>query len=331
MGHPRLKAAIALGKSTDSDLGLLFGGMRNGIRFEAGGTVDFARLISNLSGFRSVHDAARLADVSSADAQEIVERLSSAGLAYSFPDADEQTPLALETALSAGKGFLSAIRFDYGRHPLFAMLPQSERIFLGCAYEYFFLVKDARIHVSMAIEKAEPGMQPVFRRYLEEEKDHADGMAPALADALGIPVSLLAECVPCAAADAAILKTRELARADTLAYAAATAFCEAPAGRPFADSEIPGAWRSESKELLASLTRHFDADRAAGHASLFEAALRSRDSRLARKDVAAALEAAHQYKHYLDNLNHEILRTYGAEGSVLPRFRASFGDFETEP
>jgi hypothetical protein len=327
-GWPRLKATVVLGPSGNARLGLLFGGLRHDITFQIGDEIDLVRLLGLLSGVWSPTQIAEFCSFPVADVEAVITRLCAAGLVYVDDPAKAYAHIEVAECIRASEAFFEAIRFDYGRHPLFARLADNERLFIGCAYEYWFLVRDAPVHIALAVLRATGAERTRLDHYLDEEKDHGDEIAPFLAAALNVTTELLFASTPCAAADAALLKTRALASNDLLAYAAATSFCEASIAKSLAMAPGVSSWRPASRALFEALARHFEGDQSAGHASLFAEFMQARAENLTRDAVAGALAAAHLYKHYLDNLNHEILRMYSGEGTVLPRLPPTFGDFE---
>ncbi|MFT4173020.1 MAG: hypothetical protein QM639_10710 [Rhodocyclaceae bacterium] len=328
--RPRLKAVIVLAPTDGASIGLLFGGTRTDITLEHGELSSLGGLLANLSGLWTLPEVARLSNVALADAEAVVARLHEAGLVYEHTDADDDGLLDADDIHRSSAAFIRAIRFDFGRHPLFAALATSERLFVACACEYWFLIRDAGTHIALALHHAPAPLKPMLAAHLAEERDHAEHIAPALAAALDLPVAALAQACPCAAADAALIKTRVLAQHNVLGYLAATSFCEAPLGHSASPTPAP-SWSAPTHRLFAALAGHFEEDRAAGHASLFANAIDALNTPIPRRDLARALEAAHQYKHYLDNLNHEILRTYAMPGSMLPHVSARYDDFAVGP
>lgn len=326
MQHPRLKAVIALGGQDGSEFGLLFGGKKHLIVFDLGNTRDFAQLASQLSGLKSIRQIADITGFPLQDVEDAVEKLEQAGLVYEYPQTKNSDTVDIQLIIQTGKELFSSLRFDYSRHPLFSQIRQDEKLFVATAYEYFFLISDASTHISLAIENAPESMKPILQRYLADEKDHGKDIARSLANALGISVIQLDACIPCAAAEAAVFKMRELARTDTLSYIAAAEFCEASACRPLRLDVLNDEWSVDSNRLLDALTRHHSQDVDAGHDSIFEEAIH-RSTVIDEAHAGRCLASVHEFKHYLDNLNHEILRTYGADGASLPRACPSFEDF----
>lgn len=322
-----MKAVIALGGQDGSEFGLLFGGKKHCIAFECGDIDDFARLTAQLSGLKSTRQIADVTGLSLREVEDNVQKLVQAGLVYEYCQRNTADSADVQSIVQASRLLFSSLRYDFARHPLFAQALLDEKLFLGTAYEYFFLVNDASTHISMAIDNAPESVRPILQRYLADEKDHGKDIAPSLASAVGISVAQLDECIPCAAAEAAILKMCELARTDTLSYVAAAEFCEASANRPLRLDALSNQWSVNSNQLLGALAHHHSQDVDAGHGSIFEEAIRHWTVCIDNAHAGKCLASAHEFKHYLDNLNHEILRMYGVEGASLPRARPSFEDF----
>jgi hypothetical protein len=119
----------------------------------------------------------------------------------------------------------------------------------------------------------------------------------------------------------------ELAKTDTLSYIAALEFCEAAANKPLRLNTAVNQRSRDSAELLDALAWHHSQDVEAGHGSIFEESLLALNGTIDELDAAKWFTSVHEFKHYLDNLNYEILRTYGVEGASLPRVRPSYQDY----
>lgn len=310
-------------------LGLRLGGRAVGVTIEQGDPSHLAALMGALSGAHSIDRVAARTGIRAGDVADIVSQLSRAGMLYDYSAADPPQPLPAAEFAEAARSFFAALRFDMFRHVLFSTMPGNERLFVAAANEYFFCIRDAERHIGLALQSAPPALAPLLRTYLDQERGHAGAIAPALAAALEVELPLLDRLAPLASTDAAMLKTRELASSDTLSYVAVVGLCEA--GRPLVRSDVLDAvrrpWSSRSMDLLDVLLRHYELDTAASHADLFSAAVAAMAPCYDRPVAAAALQAAHQYKHYLDNIHHEVMRTYAHSGAPLPRLTPRLADF----
>lgn len=327
MRNPRLKSVVALGGEDGSNIGLLFNGKIYNIQFERGTVRDFARFASQLCGLKTAHQIAASIGIRLQDVEEAIEKLQRAGLVYEYAETERSRSLDVQQVIEAAEALFVSLRYDLSRHPLFLQVNQNEKLFVAAAYEYYFLINDASNHIALALDSAPGCMKPILQRYLLDEKDHGKEIALSLEKAIGISAQLLDSCLPCAAGDAAIIKMRELARTDTLSYIAALQFCEAVANKPLRLNAAVSEWSQNSSELLNAMTWHHSQDVKAEHGSIFEESLLALNETIDETGAAKWLTSVHEFKHYLDNLNYEILRTYGVEGASLPRVRPSYRDY----
>jgi hypothetical protein len=305
-------------------VGLLLGSKAFDIHLSKGDLSRFGELLSYLSGAYTCEEISGRVGLSPASVKKVIEQLRSFDLIYDYCSPPPAGDLLVPEVLKIFDGFVAALRFDMFRHPLFREIPGSESLFLATATEYFHLIRDAGAHIGIALDHAAPELRPLLSDYLQSERDHYVAFERPLARAFGGIVAL-DRLAPLAATESLLLKTRELARSDTLAYLACCSFAEV---RMMSGSvRVPQHWAPAVRSLFEAFLNHAREDLEASHSSLLSDAL-ALSAQLVRPAQAEAIfNALHEYKHYFDNVNSEILRVYSQPGASLPRLKQRWEDF----
>jgi hypothetical protein len=326
MDRPRLKATIVVPPATPTgQLGLLLGNRRFDIRFAGGRSDQLTTLFSCLTGAYTEHELCERTKLPREALVRTVGKLRDSGLVYQYDGAEhDDAPIPATELLEIFESIVAALRYAMFGHPLFGRLLTDQRLFLAAAVEYFHLIRDAESHIRTAWEHAPEELQALLAEYLDSEKDHYRFIEPPLKAAIGGAIRS-EDLMPMAATEAVMLKTRELARSDTLAYLACCSFLETQ--KILAPLVAPEQWPPALASVLRAFVRHADEDTEASHSSLFAETLRSTSSAVSRLRAAQILSSVHEVKHYFDNLNFEIFRVYSQPGAPFPRLRPRLVDF----
>jgi len=329
MERPRLKATVVVPPvGAGGHLGLILGPKAFDIRLRKGDLSQFAQLLSDLSGAYTCAEIAQRSGLSAASVSAVIERLRSFGLTYDYNSSPCHDNIDRFVFLRAFESFVPALRFDMFRHPLFPEIVRNERLFLATAAEYFHLIRDAESHIGIALQHAPERLRALISEYLNVERGHYISLEPALVSAFGGNFSL-ERLAPLAATESVMLKTRELARSDPLAWLACCSFSEVQALS--SSARIPDHWSSSLRAVFDAFLDHAREDLDASHGSLFADALELTQDVLHPSAAERILTALHEYKHYFDNMNSEILRVYAQPGAPLPRLKQRLEDFLVTP
>ena len=325
MERPRLKATLVVPPVIEGrDLGLLLGPNAFDIRLCKGEMSQFASLLSSLTGAYTSSEISERTGLSEGSVRRVVEQLRSSGLIYDYNSPAYNHDIPHAVFLGAFEAFVAALRFDMFRHPLFSALHESEGLFLATAIEYFHLIRDASSHIEIALRHAPERLRELVTEYLDVEREHYLSLESVLFKALGGNFAL-DRLAPLSATESVILKTRELARTDTLAYLACCSFSEVQMwSRP---PRVPDHWTAPIQAVFDAFLSHAHEDLDAGHSSLFADAVELSGNALHTVAAESILAGLHEYKHYFDNMNSEILRVYSQPGAPLPRLRPRWEDF----
>jgi len=322
-----MKATVYVDPSTEgADFGVVFGARGYDIQVVAGSVTAVADLLAYFSGAYTIEEVAARSGVAADTVASIVDALAAADLVYDYAAPPTPSEIDRQALIDTFARTARVLRFDLSRHDLFPHLSH-ERVFLASAIEYFHLIRDAGTHTAVALQHAPPPLRPLLEDYRRCEADHHRVIGERVVAALGgtfTPADLL----PLASTESLMLKTRDLAATDTLAYLASCTFAEAPAAlRPLAGEAVTAGWSPESRALLDAFVSHAIDDGAADHRLLFEQAVAAADMPLSAAAATRILVAIHDIKHGFDNMNYEILRTCTSHGAPLPRLRPRLADF----
>lgn len=324
MQRPRLKATLALPSSSGGDLTLLFGPRAFDLRVSQGHPPCLGELLGCLSGAYNCAEIAHKTGLSVDSVRTITGQLVSRGLAYDYTDPPTREEVSRQELLALFEAMTTVLRFDMFRQPLFSELFRNERLFLATALEYFHLIRDAESHMSVAFEHAPANLRDLVDEYRRSERDHYRVLEAALAGAIGGSFSF-ERLQPLMSTEAVMLKTRDLARSDTLAYLGCCCFSEARLGSERAVA--PQGWARPIASVFDAFADHAAEDINESHSALFARAAGSTSGQFSADRVSLILSGLHEFKHYLDNLNFEILRVYSQRGSSLPRLKDRPEDF----
>jgi hypothetical protein len=327
-----MKAALMVAPTgAEAAVGLVLAGRGFDVRLRQGDVQTLATVFGLLSGAFTVDEIAARAGLAASAVSAVVGRLAAHGLVYDYAPETPNAAVDRAALVDAFDALAAALRFDLFRHELFEQVEHDERMFLAAAAEYFHLIRDAPDHTARAVEHAPPELVPILEAYRCSEQDHHVAIGVALQQALGGAFDIAGLC-PLAATEAVILKTHRLAERDALAYAACCAFAESrAAGTARVKPAAASLWRPQSRGLLEALAQHAAGDRDAAHAGLFATCVEAFAGDIAPDHAGAILTAVHEFKHYLDNMNFEILRTNSRPGALVPRLRprlADYGEFD---
>jgi hypothetical protein len=320
--RPRLKATLVIPPaSVDGDVGLLFGRKAFDISLRQGRIADLAILFGRMSGAYTPTEIAARSGLLPSSVSSICEQLSALGLVYDYSGLNRVESISRAGFLEIYSAFAEAWRFDMFRHPLFSRINE-EHLFLATAAEYFQLIRDAETHIAIALEHAPNILRKLIEEYLKSEREHYKAIQPTLLSAFG--GTFYPDClVPLAATEALMLKSRELARSNTLVYLACCSFSEART-YPLKAGE---RWPRPIQNLFHAFLDHAKEDVDSAHGSLFTLAVQMTHEQVTAAVAAQVLSGVHEFKHYLDNLNFEILRAYSEPGASIPRLKQPLEDF----
>jgi hypothetical protein len=326
--RPRMKATLVVAPSmSDADVGLVFGSRGVDIRIMRGEISSLADVLGLLSGAYNIGEIASRSRLSIQTVSAVVEQLSSHHVVYDYSIDPVHASVDRRRLIDAFDSLTATLRFDMFRHELFERVASDERLFLATAVEYFHLIRDAQTHTAIALRNAPAELSHLLERYRASEEGHHIEIGHALQQALGGTFSLT-DLAPLASTEAVILKTRDLACRDTLAYLACCSFAESRRTHATVLSDVARRWRPQSRHVLDALSEHANDDRDADHSDLFAHGVLLAAEDISTAQAAWILESVHEIKHYFDNLNHELLRIHQRHGASVPRLRSRFGDYE---
>ncbi len=326
MEKPRLRHCTMLDAGQDRPLRLIVGENHYELTELVGSRATFLKLKSLLDGRHDVRQIAERTGLRERDVLNVVEALDGLGL---LRREVHRTLIPVQEFLDKLAATTLMWRRQIGFHPLFQGLASGryrKEVLQGLFIETYHAVRLCSTHIATAIAHTDSDFRrETLSRYFSEEFSHSPLILKTCKN-LGCVTDEVEDSHPIVATRSLIQMLCDIARSDTIGYAAALTLFEAQPNDEIEGKEslnlIAEAYNIQVSAFFPAL-KHLRDDIHGGHYSLLNKILGDQDS-ISEARVHSIINNLHDLKHAYDQFHDGIISYYSDLSNYVPRLKVDY-------